>query len=327
MPLDTQAIEGTMPTPLNWHTLVTTWDMPVVPAMLIGVAAVAYLWASRRADGWRARETVAFLAGLGVTLVAVGGSVNAYSDVLFYMHMVQHLLLIMVVPALLVLGKPLELLRRTATGRTRRVLAGAARSRVVAVLTHPAVSFVYYAAVVVGTHLTSFQQSALTQPWVQALEEALYLSSGYLLLLPVLGSEPIRRTMSHLMRLVSLFAAMVVDTVVGVTLMMTPYMPFPAYGEVERDWGPSLIDDLHWGGATMWVIGDLLMAVLAVIVITRWVNTPGGMRDLGPWLESARRSALGQPDREVGGADIDDDEEALRAYNAMLARLKRGERG
>lgn len=317
----------TEPEPLTFSTALTTWELPGGVAVLVGVAAAAYLWGARRARPWPVVHTLLFLAGLLVVLVAAGGSVNAYSDVLFVMHMVQHLLLIMVAPALLVLGRPLRLLRATAGGRFRAGLRHAAGSRPVALLTHPAFSFVYYATVVVGTHLTSFQQSALTRPWVHGVEEALYLSSGYLLLLPVLGTEPVRNGMAHLLRLVSLLAGMVVDTIVGVTLMMTPHMPFPAYSAVVRDWGPSPVQDLHWGGATMWVVGDLLMAVLAVVVITRWVNAPSGSADLGPWLEGARRSALATHGSGVDAStDLDNDDEALRAYNAMLARLSSADR-
>lgn len=59
-------------------------------------------------------------------------------------------------------------------------------------------------------------------------------------------------------------------------------------------------------------------------LVTRWVNAPDHGNDLGPWLDAARRSALGH---DIGSAqDIDNDEDALRAYNAMLARLAARER-
>lgn len=254
---------------------------------------------------WPASRTAWFLAGLAVTTLAVGGGVNAYADTLFSIHMLQHLLLIMVAPAFLVLGRPLAL--------------GPARGRVLRAVTHPVTGFAAYTAVVVGTHLTPFQQQALEHPWLHGLEEFLYLVAGFLLLLPVFGDGTARRPPPYLMRLALLLAAMVVDTIVGVTLLMTPYEPFPGFGMAHRDWGPTLVEDLHWGGAIMWVGGDLLMAALAIVVITRWVNSPKGGDDLGPWLEAARRSAVGG-DLD-GGVDLDDDEEALRAYNAMLGRL------
>lgn len=293
--------------------------MPVAAAVLLGLAVVLYLWGVHRADRWPTWRTACFLAGLVVIGVAVGGSVNAYSGVLFSMHMAQHLLLIAVAPVLVIFGRPLSLLRAATAGRARRVLAAVGRSRITGVVTHPFVAFALYAAVVAGTHLTPFLQGALTHPGLHAVEEVLYLASGYLLLLPVLGDPPARAALSPLLGLIMVFAGMVVDTVVGVALLMTPYEPFPAYAAIGRTWGPGLVEDLHWGGAAMWVGGDVLMAAVAIIVITRWVNAPDRGNDLGPWLEAARLSALGHDPAST--QDIDNDEDALCAYNAMLARL------
>ncbi|GAB3002722.1 cytochrome c oxidase assembly protein [Amycolatopsis acidiphila] len=318
----------TVPPALSWHTALTVWDMPVAAAVVIAVAAAGYLAGILRVRDWRLREAVWFYLGLLLGTVAAGGSVNAYSTVLFTVHMAQHLLLIMVVPALLLLGRPLELLRRASGDRFRRTAARARRSRAAGLLTHPVFAFVYYAAVVVGTHLTPFQQTAATHPVVHGVEELLYLSSGYLFLLPILGTEPFGRRLPQLLRLVVLLVGMVVDTVVGLTLLMTSQPPFPAYVSPGRGWGPGPVDDLHWGGAMMWVGGDLLMAGVAVIVITVWVGSSSGAGDLGAWLESARRSAVtGRTDTLDPGVDLDEDEEALRAYNAMLNRLHGGENG
>lgn len=308
-----------MTTPLTWHALITVWAMPTVVGVVIVGAALCYLWGVRRAGRWRIWRTVSFLAGLAVTALAVGSSVNAYGGVLFSMHMAQHLLLIAVAPALLVFGRPMALVAECVRGRTRRVLRGLARGRIAAVVLHPLVALAFYAAVVAGTHLTPFPQSMATSSTVHAVEELLYLASGYLLLSCVFGDRPVRRPLPPLMGLVVLLVGMAVDAIVGVVLMMTPTEPFAAYGAGSRSWGPSPVEDLHWAGAAMWVGGDVLMAVLAIIVLARWVYGADRGPDLGPWLQAARRSAVGMPREST--VDIDDDDDALDAYNAMLARL------
>src|SRR5947207_10353608 len=86
---------------------------------------VAYLSAVRvaakryPARAWPASRAAAFLAGLAVIAVATQGSVGSYDDVLFSAHMVQHLLLIMVAPPLLIFGRPVTLLLRVTRGWTR----------------------------------------------------------------------------------------------------------------------------------------------------------------------------------------------------------------
>lgn len=302
--------------------------MPLPVVIVLVLAAAGYLAAVLRVRHWPVGRALCFFAALVVAAIAAGGSVNTYSRVLFSMHMVQHLSLIMIVPALLVLGRPLTLLHSATSGRARQVLGRIRRSRVIAVLTHPVLAFIYYTVVVVGTHLSPFQENALVNPAMHGVEELLYVSSGYLLLLSVLGGEPGARALSHLMRLVVLMGGMVVDTIVGITLLMTPSEPFPTYRVRGSALGIDALNDLHVGGAIMWVGGDTLMAALAIVVITQWINSPSRGNDLGPWLEAARRSAIGGPDldAEAGGSqdssyNIDDDEEALRRYNAMLARL------
>ncbi|HEY3708469.1 MAG TPA: cytochrome c oxidase assembly protein [Amycolatopsis sp.] len=316
--------------PLSWHAAVTAWTFQPIADAAILVAAVLYLRAAGTSPGWPRRRTACFLGGLTVLVLALNGVVGVYAHVLFSMHMAQHLLLITVIPALIVLGQPLELLRQVSLPQRRRALSALRRNRLPAALTHPLVALALYAAVLVGAHLTPFMQVMLTHPWLHHAETLLYLASGYLFLLPLLAHEPVRWRLPYLLRLAILLIGMVVDTVVGVALLMTPTEPFPAYTAQHRTWGPTPLEDLHWGGAAMWIGGDALMAVLAVLVITQWLGDPARGNDLGAFLNSARRTALAgtSPGTEAGATiaeirDLDDDQEALAAYNTMLAGLAR----
>ncbi|WP_329063568.1 cytochrome c oxidase assembly protein [Amycolatopsis sp. NBC_01480] len=109
-----------------------------------------------------------------------------------------------------------------------------------------------------------------------------------------------------------------------------PTEPFPAYTAQHRTWGPTPLQDLHWGGAAMWIGGDTLMAALAVLVIAQWLGDPARSNDLGTFLNSARRTALAGTSPGTAASatiseirDLDDDQEALAAYNTMLAGLAR----
>jgi cytochrome c oxidase assembly factor CtaG len=293
--------------PLTWPTFWTTWTLSPVADPLVLVVAGLYGWAVTRVPGWPVRRTLWFTTALVVLVIAVDSSVDAYSHMLFSMHMAQHLLLIMVVPVLLVLGHPLELTRRATSTRF-------------AVFAPPLLGLAVYTVVLVGTHLTPFMQVMLDHPWVHGAEQALYLISGYFLLLPLVGDEPVRRKVSYLLRLLVLFIAMVVDAVVGVVLMMTAYEPFPGYLAQHRMWGPDPLTDLHWGGVAMWVGGDGLMMLIGVLVIGQWI-ADAGRNDTGPWLDAARRKALTDSGVDLDEAQDLDSDAALEAYNAMLARM------
>ncbi|HEX3780639.1 MAG TPA: cytochrome c oxidase assembly protein [Pseudonocardiaceae bacterium] len=321
-------MSGTLP-PLTSHTLLGSWQFAPVTDVIVLLAAGLYLSRAhlrRPADAqrWPVGRTVVFLGGLVVAAVTIQSSIDIYGRELFYLHMIEHLLLIMVVPGLVILGQPLRLLQEGADRLARRSRA-VLDTRAVAIATFPLLGIALYAVVVVGTHLTGFFQSMLTDAWLHDLEIALYLVSGYLYFLPALGNEPLRRELSYPLRVFLLFLGMMVDTIVGVLLMLSAREPFPAYAAQHRTWGPALLDDIHTGGGIMWVVGDGLMFGIVVLVVSQWMADTERQNDTGKWLEAARRSALaGQgvdtvdPDDD---ADIDNDDAALAAYNRMLSRL------
>ena len=68
--------------------------------------------------GWSTKRTVAFILGLVVALGAFNTFVARYGQVLFYDHMIQHLMFVMMAGPLFAMGAPAELLERATTGRT-----------------------------------------------------------------------------------------------------------------------------------------------------------------------------------------------------------------
>ncbi len=320
---------------LTWHVLMTTWHANLVWDMLIAAALASYVAglvaARRRGTGGLAwYRVVSFALGLLTLVVSLNTAIEPYSHVLFWVHMVQHLLLIMVVPALLVLGSPLSLLVQVSQGSRQGRIRSALTSAPVSLLTHPLAGVAIYAVVIVGTHLTSFMQQMMLHPWLNHLEHVLYLGGGYLFLLPLIGDEPIRWRPPYPVRLLVLFLAMAPETVVGIVLLQADHELFPAYAAVHRTWGPSPLADLNRGGAIMWAFGDGLMMVLIVGVVLAYITHAAANATAGSWLEDVRRSTLADhldatgQHADLDGADLDEDDAALTAYNAMLSRLSQG---
>jgi putative copper resistance protein D len=294
------------------------------------LAAVLYLHRAYRTlpsagQRWPAGRTAAFLGALAVLAVTLQSSVDAYGQELFWLHMIEHLLLIMAVPVLVILGQPIRL-ACTGADRTATTVSAALRTRLASFLTFPVIGLVCYAVVLVGTHLFGYMPAMMTHPWLHPLEIVLYLVSGYLYFLPLLAHEPIKRELSYPLRVFLLLMGMTADTVVGVMLMMTAHAD--PYG--DRTWGPSVLSDMHTGGGIMWVIGDGLMFAVTVLVVGQWMKDTDRQNDTGKWLEAARRSTMANMgvdtiDADDDDANIDDDDAALAAYNRMLAKLNRSE--
>ncbi len=321
--------------PLDWGAFLTRWELRPVWDVLIPLALGGYVVGLRRARraGGRAVHPVrvaAFVGGLVLLAWSLSSALETYAPTLFWVHMVQHLLLIMVVPALLVLGHPLTVLVEATSATSRGRVRAALVSWPVALVTHPLIGLAYYSTVIVATHLTPFMDQMMSRPWLGSAEQALYVSSGYLLLLPLLGNEPIRWSPPQLSRIALFLVAMTPDTVVGIVLMQTDRNLFPTMLGDRPSWAPSAVHDINIGGALMWVGGDGLMMCFAVGVVVAIIARPGRGDLIGSWLEGVRREtisgdagdgdAAGDPPRGRD-EDVDDSDAALAAYNRMLGRL------
>ncbi len=184
--------------PFGLLQVVTRWQFAPVVTGFVMVAAALYLWGVLRvrrrhpARPWPLWRTALFLGGLAVVVIATQSGIGRYDDVLFWDHMILHLLLIMVAPPLLVVGQPITLALHASRNPLHTWVKKAVRSRVVSALTFPPFGAVLYLATIVGTHLTSFENVVLTDPAVRNAELALYLIAGYLYFLPLIGQEPVR---------------------------------------------------------------------------------------------------------------------------------------
>jgi putative copper resistance protein D len=315
------------PAPPTGTALLTTWTSSPVADLLIafGVAGYLALLIRLRRNGhpWPILRTVSALWAVAVLILVVNSALAVYSHQLFWVHMIVHLMLITVVPALLVWAQPIRLLHEAGGQATRARVDGIRAGRVFRGLISPRFTVPFYAAVLVLTHLTGFQQAMSQHMWIHDGELILYLVAGYLLLLPLAGDElTTDPPLAHLLRFIILAICMFPDTMVGIVLMMTNTALAPAYS-ASRDWGPSALADQSTAGAIMWFGGDGLMMILMVAIGGRWVA--GGDRvstSLGPWLDGVRWNATLGTDADTDGSiDLDDDDAALAAYNARLAAL------
>jgi cytochrome c oxidase assembly factor CtaG len=263
--------------PLTGRQLLST-QFDAVPVILILGALALYLWGVHRVNRlqprhqWSMGKTAAFIGGLLVTGVAIFSFIGVYDGELFWDHMVQHLLLIMVAAPFFAMGSPIDLAWRATTGKTRVLAKRLLRSRVARVVGHPLIAFVLYAVMIPITHLTSFYNYTLLHESVHNAEHLIFLGVGYLFWRQVFGSDPNDHKMYPGMQLLYLAFAIPIDTFTGLSLNSASHELFPAYLAQHRTWGPSLLSDLHMGGVIMWVGGDTLMFLPFFPIGLRWLH-------------------------------------------------------
>ncbi len=292
------------------------------------VAGGLYLWGVWRVNRlqprhrWSAWRTVFFLAGLLAIFASLESFIGVYDDVLFWDHMVQHLMLIMIAAPLLALGTPVLLLWRATTGRAHELVTRAMRSSVARFLDHPLVAFIVYALIIPISHLTSFYNLTLQHEAVHNLEHLLFLLVGYLFWRQVVALEPSAHRLHPGLRLAYLAFAVPVDTFTGLALVQERHEIFPAYLAMHRNWGPSPVTDLHLGGTIMWVGGDSLMLLAMIPVAIAWVRYEDRRavridRELDAMalgLETPAAPGAAGPSAAPSGADPDRPPSRLRAF-------------
>jgi cytochrome c oxidase assembly factor CtaG len=244
--------------------LVSHWEINWPLDVQAALVAALYVWAATRGRSrWPWPRTVAFATGIGCVVVALQSGVDAYDERLLSAHMVQHMLLLLLAPLLLLAGQPVILVLRAAPrdGRVRlaRALAG------LRALTRPAVCLGAFSVVLVASHIPAFYDATLRSPLLHGTEHTLYLLAGLLLYWPLLAPDPApSRRLGGLGRLIYMLAAMPAMALIGAYLNRHPTLVYAAYGAPGRALGISPVADQAQAGAVMWVLGSVIMTTVGI---------------------------------------------------------------
>ncbi|MEA2225019.1 MAG: putative rane protein [Solirubrobacteraceae bacterium] len=242
------------------------------PSVLIGVAfaAGAYVARWRKVRASSARPTAdapvwrlcCFLGSLLCALGALVSPVDALADQLFLMHMVQHVLLLDLVPVLAILGFTKVILRpatRAVQDLERR--AGA--------LASPAFAVVLYVGVIWLWHIPAAYDVALRHPLVHLLEHVTFLLAGSLYWWHLLSPIRARMRLGGMGPVVYMAATKLLVGALGMGLAFAPTAIYSYYVHHARVWGLSAHDDQSIAGFIMAVEQSLVMGVALVVLFMR----------------------------------------------------------
>jgi putative membrane protein len=277
-----------------------TWTAQI-PVVLVVLAGAGYLVAvrpartatrSRRSLLRARRRTVAFFAGLVVVLVALTGPVERFAEDLFWVHMVQHLLLLTVAAPLLVIAAPWVLPLRLLSPNARRGAVswwrGSRSARpiraVSTVFGLPAVAWILFNANLLVWHVPAAFDLTLRSEPVHDLEHLLFLGLGVLFWAQVIDSPPLRPRLGHLQRAIYVGAAAAVGWALSIALTLAPSALYEPYGElVARPGGLSGLADQRVAAGVMLVPGSIAFIIVAGLSLTRWLDDDGSGVATGAW--------------------------------------------
>ncbi len=281
-------------TPGDLHFWLTQWNWQ--PSILGGTILLIalYLYAVgpvretfHLADEISLGQAMAFLLGVNLMFLSLFSALDELGDrYLFSMHMLQHLILMMVGPPLLLLGTPYWLIEPLL--RHRVVL------RLGKVLIHPAVAFSLFTADAWLWHAPPLYDATLYNQNLHILEHLSFVLFGLLYWWPMFS--PVKEGLPRLSmggQILYLFFGSMPMVLLGAGLTFAPPLYAP-YLSAPRVWGLSPAIDQQLGGLLMWVPVSLSMIVIMSILFIRWMQ----QQEREPRVEESRHDAIsgvGQP--------------------------------
>lgn len=259
----------------TWH-----WRPDILFVLIVFGSAFAIGWwrlrkqGFRRARRWRA---LAYVAGLGAVGLALISPVDRLASLSFLVHMVQHELLIMIAPPLLLLADPLPILlwglpRKLRLGVRHLLARGTMVRRILYSATWMPVAWGVYVANLWMWHLPVAYEAALRSHLLHDLEHVTFFGAGLLFWWPIVNPAPrLHGQIAYGFRILYIIAATFQSVALGFAIAVTERVLYPSYANAPRSWGLSPLDDQAFGGAIMSEVGGMFLIPLLVL-INRWLN-------------------------------------------------------
>jgi cytochrome c oxidase assembly factor CtaG len=252
--------------------------MDPLPLVVCGTATILYGLGRRgRLRFWR---EASFYSGVALTFVVLEPPFDTWADTWLSAHMAQHIVLMMVVPPLVVLGRPWPRMWLPFPLSARRAVGGAlSRSlsfrRSAGVLKRPWVALAVQSAMVALWHVPQLYDAAARNQWIHVVEHVCFVAPALVFWGSLLDAPPVRARIDDLRRSLCFAAAMIPMWILAIVLAFAPAPIYAAY--------PSMTDQQLAAGV-MWVPGSLTYFVAAFFFFYRWLEP--GTSDVPASVES-----------------------------------------
>jgi len=245
---------------LNW------WRWSIHPSTVIGIAALGaiYLWAAHRLQRQpTTAQKIFFFSGLLVMFGSLNGPLHDLSDdYLFSAHMVQHLLLTLAMPPLLLAGVPGFMLSRPLS---HRFVRPAARF-----FTSAPIAFVVFNLVIAVWHLPPFYNAAMANHNIHIVEHVMFMVAAVLMWWPLMSQVPELPRLAYPGQMLYSFLMSIPMSIVAIYIAMSDHVLYPAYAAAPRVFALSPLEDQLLGALIMWIPGGIIFYIIMTVVFFKW---------------------------------------------------------
>ncbi len=272
-------------------------DWTLEPTVIIGLAVAALLYGRgviySRQHGQTTRlhwwHVLAFYGGLLVIFIALESALDDYAEQLLWAHMIQHELLMMVAPLLLLLGMPtLPLWRAVPLSARRSSLQWLMQRRDTRRLVHmigrifsaPAVCWGIFIVIIYVWHLPALYDAALGNTTIHAFQHLCFIWAGLFFWSQVIPWRPGRPRLSYPRRAAYLILGGLASNLLDTVFMFSTGVIYPYYAALPREPGAiTVLEDQHIAGAIMSVSGTVIITVMVMVMIGLWLQATERLSD------------------------------------------------
>lgn len=283
-----------------WAVL-TSWNLRPEVILVLGTMLTTYLvgWIRLRrlnpsngqqiklASVWR---LFVYVLGIVCLVLALVSPIEALSGQFFFMHMIQHLLMVMFAPPLLWIANPFPIAMwglptrwRIVIGRALFVKNSPVR-RALTQITKPGAGLCCYFIILWGWHDPRMYNWTLINERVHDTEHLSFYLSAMVTWWSITGAAPrFRKRLGFPVRIVLALISLVANMATGVVIAMSPNVIYTYYETVPfRLWNMSVLYDQTLGGAIMWVPGSMMYVLAIVILVAGLIDSQEKMRPARP---------------------------------------------
>ena len=261
----------------------SAWDLSVyVMVILLALLSIYAIGGfrlgrrsrSRRGTGFR---DIYYLIGIGAVFVALSSPIDVYSGDLFFIHMIQHLLLVMIAAPFILLSSPVANILWSCPLRLRHYLGGFMNRtgifrQVLRGATIPIIAWFMYVVTFWVWHSPGFYNAALSSDGLHVIEHAMMFGSGIVFWWPVIGPAPLKSHMPHPLKFLYLFLALFQNIILAAILTFAEWPVYSYYQVVPNHWGIGGEWDQQLAGVLMWIPGTMMYFVAISIIFFAWLE-------------------------------------------------------
>jgi putative membrane protein len=254
-----------------------SWEPWVVSPILVTIllySAGRIRMRRRSANRLSPWPAVSFATGIAALVIALDSPVHTVGEQLFWVHMTQHELLMLVAAPLLVMASPLVPFLWALPQTWRERLGRASKTKIWSAtwiaISSAGAAWIIHAIALWVWHAPALFEAALHSEWIHAAQHLCFLGSALLFWWTLIHGRHGR--LGYGAAVVYVFTTAAHNSVLGALLTFAPRAWYPTYAATTQLWSLSPLEDQQLGGLIMWVPAGVLLLVVGLALLAAWIG-------------------------------------------------------